>query len=528
MCPGGGTLNSVTLGNICSKRGVCDDLLYGSGKCTCNQYFSGTDCSSGLCPGGKEYVANSQSQLMECSSCVAGKYKNGSGNSLCLDCPLHSSSNAGASSCYCQEGYFLDSNGLCIRCSKGRQKVGRACVDCPAGKFKDLEGQSSCRDCAKDTFSTHLGAASSALCKPCPAFTTTGTSTGQQDCECDINYFADPNRNVFPNLTCIRCPQGSSCGGVNDTIGKTVEELPALEGFWRVSAREKIFYPCLEEHWILVDPENESSPTYHSRCPGGKFKNESNNLCTEGSGKASPLCAICNSGFRDEKGICIPCPEETASAKILVNLGAFCCCFLFWVRQVKNFVQPETDNGQSQDEDAGKDSGMHVDVSHARRASEAGQKLLSKSEDIQEAMQTTQNKIAKNLENIDAVASDLGISGGVTGAVANEFAAAKNATVDAVTAEIEAAKAELAAMAKNGVKDALVDEALQNSIEVLKAKKAEAEAEVMAMRDELMAEFTDPGAMGEVGKNEVDISAAEDFINEKISRFITKYKKSRR
>lgn len=110
LCPGGGTKEVMTYDNICSTRGTCDDGLAGSGACTCGDWFSGSDCSSGSCPAGTQLAVDSNSALYICTNCSKGSFASSASNSFSEGCTS------------CPAGYYSPEPGLV------------ECEICPAGK----------------------------------------------------------------------------------------------------------------------------------------------------------------------------------------------------------------------------------------------------------------------------------------------------------------------------------------------------------------------------------------------------------
>jgi hypothetical protein len=109
LCPGGGTKEVMTYDNICSTRGTCDDGLTGSGACTCGEWFSGSDCSSGSCPAGMELAVDFNSALYICESCSKGSFASSESNSFSEGCTS------------CPTGYYAPEVGLvdCEACPAG-------------------------------------------------------------------------------------------------------------------------------------------------------------------------------------------------------------------------------------------------------------------------------------------------------------------------------------------------------------------------------------------------------------------------
>ena len=247
------------------------------------------------------WTAGSDSGL-ECVKCTAGKYKATIGPMGCTDCPLYTSSSAGASACVCGLGYtgqgLQENNELdCTRCIAGKYKsvIGSSvclncpegtysvltgldspldckcekgygrdltsenCTECVAGKYKDVRGDGSCNDCPVGTYSAVTGLTTLESCLPCgigkyspssgathvstcqycPASKTTD-DTGNSDCECDKGYFlgADGSScepcdvgtysDFIGASACVNCPEGK----YRDSGSSAVECTDCPTNFW--------------------------------------------------------------------------------------------------------------------------------------------------------------------------------------------------------------------------------------------------------------------------------------------------------
>lgn len=110
----------------------------------------------------------------DCDLCVAGKYKDTTGLSVCTNCPAFKTTDLvgsiSALSCVCDTGATEEENG---------------CVPCVAGRFKNKTGAEACRPCRADTFS----AAGASACAVCPAGASTQGGTGQHACGCAAGSF---------------------------------------------------------------------------------------------------------------------------------------------------------------------------------------------------------------------------------------------------------------------------------------------------------------------------------------------------
>ena len=157
-CPGAGSKTDPTkplsLGNVCSMRGTCDDGKSGGGKCTCGEPFSGPDCSIGDCGAGDEQVVDEQSGLYVCRQCPPGRFKATISAAPCAKCAAGSFCPQGAKSEeQCAAGFFCPTTDSQFPCTgagsfclsgstiEARCAVGHFCesatsqVKCDAGMF---------------------------------------------------------------------------------------------------------------------------------------------------------------------------------------------------------------------------------------------------------------------------------------------------------------------------------------------------------------------------------------------------------
>ena len=163
----------------CPTNSNAPSLSSAINSCKCNAGYSGPD-------GGV------------CTACVAGKFKNVTGNSACIDCPTGVySSVVGATSvsvCIrCAVGKTTSTvgasaEGMCVNiiCTRGRYLSGSECIACPAG-----------------TFSTLTGATNSSACTACVTGKFSGA--GSSACVCDQGY-----EHICLAGTCVASPYSST------------------------------------------------------------------------------------------------------------------------------------------------------------------------------------------------------------------------------------------------------------------------------------------------------------------------------
>lgn len=146
--------------------------------CLCDPGFSGPD-------GGP------------CAACAPGKFKPANGSAACEDCPLHSYSDAPASTSCKSCTQFLDFGGITLapgqyssdacECdiSQGFSTVyiggARKCTGCLAGTYATAEG---CRNCSNGTYNDVVG---QTACKQCAANMKSYVSP-HVECQCDKGY----------------------------------------------------------------------------------------------------------------------------------------------------------------------------------------------------------------------------------------------------------------------------------------------------------------------------------------------------
>ena len=150
------------------KCEVCPDNSYtekdfniGATNCRCN-------------PGYERAGADAEAPCVQCDK---GKYKIGLGDTECILCPEHMTSNVAGSTdhhnCYCLKGFFGVNDTSCQQCPKGKygSHVNQtACLDCPAEFYQDETGKTTCKQCPENSITARNG------------------STSVNDCMCEAPY----------------------------------------------------------------------------------------------------------------------------------------------------------------------------------------------------------------------------------------------------------------------------------------------------------------------------------------------------
>ena len=235
------------------------------------------------------YIGNDGGQ---CTQSPAGSYKSGTGTAVAVQCGANSWSPAGstlATHCKCVAGHSL---------------LASACTACGFGRFKEGTNDGLCQNCPFNTFSTVSVATSQLNCTACRSFSTTNTFEGQDsqdDCKCDAGYYT-LNMNT-PTATCLKCVTGkfatqgvaacSDCGA-----GKYASAGSTFAGACLTCVAGK--YSMVNQSQCETCPSNSNSPAssgviQNCTCNAGAWP--ANNigangvactLCLAGTFKAAP------------------------------------------------------------------------------------------------------------------------------------------------------------------------------------------------------------------------------------------------
>ena len=140
--------------------------------------------------------------LVNCSGCVAGKYKDNTGSAACTNCTVHTYSTAVAATeaatcvgCPANTVSALGSSILtACTCNTGYTSPsgdGYACAACTVGQYKDATGSAVCTDCGYGKYSAAVAAKVSSTCLSCPdvnSYTPTVGKVYVSDCQCNTGY----------------------------------------------------------------------------------------------------------------------------------------------------------------------------------------------------------------------------------------------------------------------------------------------------------------------------------------------------
>jgi hypothetical protein len=160
-------------------------------------------------------------------------------------------------------------------------------VSCPPGKAATDGGGCSCAE----GFEPKSGGE----CQPCPR----GFHKGE-----------------VADVTCAPCFRGSDCAG--DGSPFTLEEIPLLEGHWRLSNRSRKTYRC--QSGMCPSPDDEGAATRRQLERGSLRAGVQGQGCLVGH--RGPKCAVCDEGWAlGPTGLCDECTTEVRDRSIGVIIG---------------------------------------------------------------------------------------------------------------------------------------------------------------------------------------------------------------
>ena len=248
-----------------------------------------------------------------CETCAAGTYKARTGNvpctgcspgthtngltgqylgSACIACPANSISPAASATsaeCVCNVGYTIGSGEICEACPAGTYKEiqgNQACAECEPGEYQSLHGQAECLQCPSNSFSpARSSEASQCTCKQ--GFKATGVSCEAYSCS-PGSYYGEPGQPV-----CINCTAGTYSGGSGQVSSDTCVQCP------------------------FGSSSNAAAATIRD-C-----------FCNSGwTGVYGGLCRICESGtYKSSAGsnLCTQCPSHSTSPSRSTELTDCSC-----------------------------------------------------------------------------------------------------------------------------------------------------------------------------------------------------------
>ena len=269
-----------------------------------------------------------------CVACIAGKYKDTTGDTACIDCLIGKYQTTGTtgaaveSSCNsCGTGYstatsgiiglsasaacscaamYGRSGGICTQCIAGKYAAALndvACVDCETGKWSGSAGVTGCIDCLVGTYMATATTASTTIadCDSCglgyntAAVATTG-SAAQTACLCSTGYGRTDN-----TAACVQCIAGKYKDTVGDSLcidcisGKYANDVGATTDVCTSCAVGKFS----ETTGATTDSVCLSCGTGYAASAGATgYSEQTACVCATGYGRASNSdpCVICDRG----------------------------------------------------------------------------------------------------------------------------------------------------------------------------------------------------------------------------------------
>ena len=223
----------------------------------------------------------------------------------CDDCPIGWTSKSGQDKCtMCEPGSTPNTESTsCDTCELGRHGPSNTeCLDCRAGTYQDARGQIKCEECPVDTYGTKPKATSKAECEACKSDRTTSNATAQSletSCICTATLYYTNAKNE-----CEECMNGADC---SDHDGILLNELHALNGYWRPTAQSTTFADCSKGYSTLDAKElaearccplgqcNHTNVTTTASSKDGARFEHPDEQCYEGY--AGPLCLSCATDY---------------------------------------------------------------------------------------------------------------------------------------------------------------------------------------------------------------------------------------
>ena len=273
-CLSDGTICSVGAGGVGTCGGGGDTPVLG---CSCagtgsrRVGDSGSDGSCTACVMGtwKGVIGPSS-----CTLCAAGKYSNVSAqvsNETCSDCPANSHAPPGSSAltaCICNAGYTGPDGG--------------ACIECPAGTFKEMSGSTPCMECARGKYLNRSASISEEACIMCPQYSTSPLASPMIiNCSCFRGY-----TNHDGNPACVSCTSGKfkslngSAPCLNCEAGTYSTKLAATSSDTCTS--------CIAGKYSMMEGANASNACMD--CLAGTYSEAT-------SANSSETCAGCAAGI---------------------------------------------------------------------------------------------------------------------------------------------------------------------------------------------------------------------------------------
>jgi hypothetical protein len=180
--------------------------------------------------------------FVHCTACVAGKYKDTTGNLSCTPCPANSNSPTASSAitaCTCNAGFSGPDGGTCTTCAFAKYKPtlgSEPCSNCPVNSNTSSVTKTNVNDCLCLPGHTNTApnnpsfVSSDGYNNPCDYyFGNTGTCTAGEACgscrECWDQCVAEGKQNAA--MVCSACTAGTY-----KSILSTAACIPCAGGTW--------------------------------------------------------------------------------------------------------------------------------------------------------------------------------------------------------------------------------------------------------------------------------------------------------
>lgn len=337
------TITGVITTAICSTA-LCEACAIGTYKsesgsqaCTSCQAGSLTQSTGSSSQTACLCSAGFETTNLQCTACLAGKYK-GMNDAWCMSCPTGTSSsttgNTLVSSCVCNAGTSGNGGGPCTPTAAGSWSGsdgvvstcpensfspagsssstacmcnagfvganGATCTGCAAGKYKTSPGSVGCLDCPEGS-SSPSGSASATTCVLGAGYSG---PVGGPYTQCGANTY-----NSGSSTTCSICPTDSQ----SPVRSISINECQCNAGFTGSNGGTCSICPAAKYKSTIGSAPCSSSPAGTS-CPAGVT---SATLCPCDPGTAGPgggPCSRCDAGKYSADGkVCTSCPSNSIS-----------------------------------------------------------------------------------------------------------------------------------------------------------------------------------------------------------------------
>ena len=336
------------------------------------------------CPVGTYSTVTGVDSLPKCQACSPGQASNVAAAQTCTSCKESTVAQSGASECKeCPNGFTNnDELTTCNPCDSGRYGDASGCHDCPAGEYQDGKGETTCKQCAVDTYLTESGKTSNADCLKCNADRSTGEFTGNVNdtfCLCKRGAYYQNDKSE-----CIACPPGGDCSAHD---GLTLNKVIALPGYWRANATTNVFTDCKDAFSASLNASADAK----ARCIGGSDGTgnhssfDPDDQCEYGFG--GPSCMSCIDGH---VMLGVKCTECTPSIGNVVGAIAGLMLFLFFIFAIL-FLKAKKD--KDEDEENNKE-GQMTRPKKGCCGGKKKQRTRKKNKNQEEKLESTRDKSA--------------------------------------------------------------------------------------------------------------------------------------